>query len=205
MEHSTMATLDGRPHPRHRRRPKRRLGKRPYTLNSPFMPTERTWRDEALDQSLAGFNYENHLEAMMAAIRRARPSWPTNIVPADRARSLDFLAEHGSDVHSLLCAPHAYTGDDEDDNDAVWADWIEVAWQGSTFELVYLGGEYNSRIIALAPGEDAEKLSQFTRALQDYAARPANPQPNFQRRLGRRAPPRRRVGASDVGRHHTPR
>ncbi len=138
------------------------------------MSQERTWRDEALDESLRGFNYENHIEAMMAAIRRSQPAWPTNIVQADRARSLDFLAEHGSGAHSLLCAPHAFTGDDDDDNDEVWADWIEVEWQGGRYELVYLGGEYNARIICLSPAQDAENLAKFARALQDFATRPAN-------------------------------
>ncbi len=138
------------------------------------MSTERTWRDEALDESLGGFNYENHLEALMAAIRRSQPTWPTNIVGADRARSLDFLRENCEATRSLLSAPHAYTnGDEDDDNDEVWADWIEATWQGSHVELVYMGGEYNSRIICLAPEGDAAKLSLFTRALQDYAARPA--------------------------------
>ena len=138
------------------------------------MNQERNWRDEALDESLGGFNYENHLEAMMAAIRRNQPSWPTNIVGANRERSFDFLREHCGETRSLLSAPHAYTGDDEDDQDEVWAEWLDVEWQGSHVELVYLGGEYNTRIICLAPDENAEKLSRFTRALQDFAARPAN-------------------------------
>ena len=138
------------------------------------MTQERNWRDEAIDESLGGFNYENHIEAMMAAIRRSQPSWPTNIVQANRPRSLDFLRENCAEVRSLLSAPHAFTGDDDDEGDEVWADWVDVEWQGSHVELVYLGGEYNSRIICLSPSENVEHLAQFARAMQDFAARPAN-------------------------------
>ena len=137
------------------------------------MTQERTWRDDALDESLRGFNYENHMEALVAAIRRAQPAWPLHIVGADRARSLDFVREKCENVRSLLSASALYTGDDENE-DETWAGWIGIQWQGSELELVYLGGEYNARILCLSPdAEGAEKISRFARALQDYSMRPA--------------------------------
>ena len=135
------------------------------------MTQERNWRDEALDESLRGFNYENHNEALIVAIRRAQPGWPTHIVQANRVRALDFVREKCENARSLLCASHAST--DSEGDEETWADWLEIEWQGARFEMVFLGGAYNSQITCLAPNGNVEKAADFARALQDFAARPA--------------------------------
>ena len=137
------------------------------------MNEQRTWRDEALDESLRGFNYENHSEALLWAVRRAQPTWPTAWVRADHERALDFGRTHCQNARALLSTTHLSSSEEPDEPDEQWAQWLEVQWQGATFEIAFSGNLYSSTL-CLAPGGDAELLARFARALGEYAARPAN-------------------------------
>lgn len=144
-------------------------------MNSPqsLESTERSWRDEALDESARGFNYENHLEALMVSIRRARPLWPSVRVEAVRNRALEFFAGECEGVRSLLSASHTELNERRKTKDEVpIALWIEVGWGGARFEVAYTLNGYPDMAICLSPSSQPELLREFAATLRDFCARP---------------------------------
>ena len=136
-------------------------------------PTERTWRDDALDESARGFNYENHREALMVAIRRARPLWCSALVNVDINRARAFFESHCQSVRSLLPASHTeFDARFSHGGQRPFCFWVEVEWQNLKFEVTFVAS-WVGNAVCLSPDAQTEELHRFTVALQSFCARPA--------------------------------
>ncbi|BCM89563.1 putative ATPase YjoB [Abditibacteriota bacterium] len=141
-------------------------------LQSPH-PTERTWRDDALDESARGFNYENHREALMVAIRRARPLWCSALVNVDMHRALEFFQTQCQSVRSLLPASHTELETRfSQKSERPFCCWFEVEWQNLKFEVTFVAS-WMGTAVCLSPDAQTEALHNFAWALQDFCSRPS--------------------------------
>ena len=133
------------------------------------MHAKRTWRDDALDEALRGYNYDNHGEALLVEVRRAQPLWPVYDVSANVQRARDFVLEQCAGGRSLLGASYSNLYGNGH-NATIEIAWFEASWEGATYEVALYGGS----AICLAPGGDAAALARFAVALREFADRPAN-------------------------------
>jgi hypothetical protein len=135
-------------------------------------PISLNWRDEAINESARGFNYENHQQALMVAIRRAQPTWSSVSIDADRIRAAEFFASHCERTRSLLEASHTDMSDRRHRKQEVsTAFWVETQWQGAQFEVAYPLLGYGSAMCLAAP-QFRERLADFATELRDFCARP---------------------------------
>jgi hypothetical protein len=131
------------------------------------------WRDEAINESARGFNYENHQQALMVAIRRAEPLWSSVTVTADRTRAAEFFIQHCNHSTSLLEATHTTVLDyRRPKEETATAFWVAVNWQGADFEVAYSLLGYGDVAVCLASPENRAQLSDFAAALREFCARP---------------------------------
>lgn len=136
-------------------------------------PFERTWRDEALDESARGFNYENYSQALLVSVRRAQPLWPSVSVEADRTRAGEFFASQCQNVKSMLAASHTEFNERRKSKEEIpTALWLELDWQGAHFEVTFTLSNYYSMALCLSPQAQVETLREFAQALRDFCARP---------------------------------
>ena len=132
------------------------------------MTPERTWRDEALDESLRGFSYQENVEALVVAVRRQQPALSSVLAWVERERVVHFLETCCQNVASLLAGSHrSYDTDDE----FLWCGWRGATWRGTHFEVVFLPGHNDNRVLCLS--EDEALLNEFVRALNLHGLRPA--------------------------------
>ncbi len=144
-----------------------------FTMNSQSPSSPRTWRDDALDESARGFNYENHMEALLVAIRRAQSAWSSVRVDATRGQALEFFGRECQNVRSLLAGTHNELNERLKSKDEVpSALWLELEWSGARFEVTFIFNSYSDTAVCLTPDGQTELLSNFARTLRDFCARP---------------------------------
>lgn len=129
--------------------------------------SERNWRDDAMNESLRGFDNEEHVDAVIGAIRRLAPGLSTHQVWPPREQTMLFLNSQCRSVRSLLCAQSFYT---HESDDLPFVGWYGFEWGEHELELVLLSGYDVGDVLVV--GEDADVLRRFARALDDFSDRP---------------------------------
>lgn len=136
---------------------------RPVAPKKPALP----WRDAAINTSLQGFSYDENLEALLFAIRSARPHYATQILWPDRTQTLNFLQQQGP-LRPLLLAPSdsIHEGVEEP-----FLGWYAAEWEGAALEVALVPGHGSSETICM--GRDSGRVRAFARALAAFALRPS--------------------------------
>ena len=130
---------------------------------------QRTWRDEAVDESLQGFGYDEQRDALLFSIRRHQPQLSTLTLYPKRLMALAFIEQKCESVRSLLSSTHVNL-DDDDGSEQPYLAWFEVRWQGDKVEIAFVSGCYEHVVICV--GEDIDVLRRFSRALTEFVLRP---------------------------------
>lgn len=129
---------------------------------SPALP----WRDAAINEALRVPHPVQDIDALLAAIRQARPAYATQMVWPDREQTMNFLRQSGP-LRSLLAAPSASTYDEDE---LPYAGWYALQWRGAPLEVALVPGRGNKMICM---GRDQDALSDFCAQLLEFALRPS--------------------------------
>lgn len=129
------------------------------------------WRERAMDEALRGFNYDEHADALLQAVRRARPQWATLTLWPDRERLFTFLQTEAAPSRALLPGRSDYFGTRHDDVRPMLG-WVGFVWQGHDIEIAVPPGTSDHEEV-LCMSADAGALESFARAFTAFALRPA--------------------------------
>lgn len=130
---------------------------------------ERTWRDDAIDESLRGFNNEQALDGALLQVHQCQPALSVFAFWPERAQTLEFLRSQCQDVRPLLAAPTLFA--DKEQN-LQYAAWWELRWNECALELAFLPGYDQGAALCL--GANSEEVTAFARAISEHALRPAS-------------------------------
>jgi AAA+ superfamily predicted ATPase len=137
-----------------------------------------SWRDDAINAALRGFDNNDNVNALLEAIRVHRPDCSTVTVWPDRLRFMRFLREQCTGFRSLLTGSHRYhkTGSRYWD----YIGWFAVEWMGATIEAA-MSPDYATYldVICMSPNERAlhsfvDGLVRFTKHLPGRSLRYAS-------------------------------
>jgi len=152
-----------------------------------------SWRDGAINDALRGFDNEEHVDALLQAIRVHRPDAATLLLWPDRLQLLRFLREVCGGMRSLLTASHRYHNAATRDY-YHYMGWFAVEWQGETVEVA-ISPDISTYLdaILIAPSEHilfsfADALTEFTNRLPGRSLRYANGwenAPDIDREIGK--------------------
>lgn len=129
-----------------------------------------SWRDSAIQHALqAEAQSGEGIDALLEQIRRCRPGCATLLLWPDRLQMMRFLAEKAGDMRSLITGSDGHI---ERNQVCPYVGWYAVVWQGIPIEVALTPSSYICGCV-LCIADDLSGLHRFSRALEDYALRPA--------------------------------
>lgn len=93
-----------------------------------------SWRDEAMNEALRGFDNQENVDALLHAVRTHRPDAATLILWPNRARLLRFLRERCDGMRSMLTASHRFLNESTKGYDH-YMGWFAADWERATVEV----------------------------------------------------------------------
>lgn len=131
------------------------------------------WRDEAINEALrASALSEGDGSAMVnVALRVHLPDYTLLSKSLDRAKTIEFLRENGSDVRRLVSSPSRTYGYQERTDPVVSFDWYSLEWQERRFEVA-MPPSGNPNGIAIFAGPTEDDVNALVQAAAKYAIRP---------------------------------
>jgi AAA+ superfamily predicted ATPase len=133
--------------------------------------TALSWRDEIMNEALRGFDYDEHGDALIHALRTRRPECATLSLWPDRVMFTRFLNEQCGGMHSLLSATHLYQTRADSKSEYLFG-WFAAEWAGQTLELVLTPSTGRTmEVVCIAA--DPELLRQFSTAMIEFSEHPS--------------------------------
>ncbi|BDI29146.1 hypothetical protein CCAX7_11970 [Capsulimonas corticalis] len=134
-------------------------------------PAALSWRDEIMNEALRGFDYDEHGDALIHALRMRRPEFATLSMWPDRTMFMRFLDKQCLGVRSLLSAPHLYQSRAGAESHHLFG-WFSVEWGDRSLEFV-LTPSSNRGLEIICLSADSDLLREFSAAITEYSERPA--------------------------------
>jgi len=128
-----------------------------------------SWRDNAINDALRGFDNAENLDALLQAIRTNRPECATMIVWPDRHQLMRFLRDQCRGFRSMLTASHRYHNEA---SGQYWhyMGWFAVEWEGETVEVA-IAPDVCTYLDAICMGPNDRVLTRFADALTAFTKR----------------------------------
>ena len=128
-----------------------------------------SWRDNAINDALRGFDNEEHVDALLQAIRVHRPDAATLTLWPDRQQLFRFLRERCSDMRSLLTASHRFRNSSTKGYDH-YTGWFAVEWGNETVEVA-VAPDYTNYLDVVLVAANEQTLFSFGDALTEFSDR----------------------------------
>jgi len=141
------------------------------TRLGPDMPGD--WRAAALNQTLRAEAYGDNCEdALLRAVRCARPAGATLLMHVDRIQLRRFLDQEAGPVRRLTLGSDGFMGQGREEEIAPYLGWLGAQWKGMAFEVAFVPCAYRVGYV-LFLAESEALLADFARVMAAFVERPA--------------------------------
>jgi len=131
------------------------------------------WRDDAINAALlAESRSGNGEDALLRAIRQARPGIATATVWLDRVQLLRYLKHEALNLRPVLAGSDQYSDSDDASEILPYVGWYAADWEGSTIEIAYPPTDCACEYVIFF-GQNEAAVIEFVRTAIRFANRPA--------------------------------